>query len=269
MISRYARYVLPLLTAGALVFGCQGPIQDDGVAPDGFSDDGVPPSTGFVSVGVTSGSFPSGPCAGPAFDVHAKLALNGEVIRQDATEDSEVGADPILVEGVLTDVSDTSFTVDACALVDCASEETYEVTIDAGAAGILVPLGAFVRLEYTATESNEFAVVLTNLPTLEGQPNPIASGGHVWVEAMRGFVDDAPFTAAFTLTDRCWGTTVSARGMLVEAEGNPGEKIEVGMATTAPWTIDEGPNSGAYDVTNLSSYAINEVAFSSLLVVRH
>lgn len=266
-IRKRAHYLLPFVTAGALAFGCQGPFDDDSIAPDDFFGD-VGSGVG-VGVTVGSGSFPTGPCAGGAVDVHASISLNEMALRTDATENGGAVGQPIDVEGVLGAVTDTGFEVDTCALVACTEPAVYEVEIDAGLAGILMPEGAFVRLTYSATAAGEFAVVVTNLPVLEGQTNPISTGQHAWLEAMRGFVDDAPFTASFTLTDRCWQETgPSARSMVVRAAGNPGEALEVVMGSTSPWTIGVGPNSGLYDVTNLSSYTEGEKAIASLLVVR-
>lgn len=262
-----SHYLVPFFTAGALVFGCQGPFDGDDVAPDDFIGDD--PSSGFAVGSTAAAGGPTGPCAGDPVDIHATISLNGMTLRTDASGEGGVVGEAFEVDGVLGGVTDTGFEIDACALVPCTEATVYDVEIDAGPAGILMPEGAFVRLTYTATAAGEFAVVVTNLPTLEGQTNPLSSGQHVWMEAMRGFVDDVPFTSSFTLTDRCWlNSGPNARGMVVRAAGNPSESLEVGMGSTSPWTIGAGANTGLYDVTNLASYALGEKAVSSLLVVR-
>ncbi|MFO0612321.1 MAG: hypothetical protein U0414_07030 [Polyangiaceae bacterium] len=260
----------PFLAAMAitLVAACSGPDAD--IAPDDFIGD--EPPDGFGSVGSSGVGFFPGECAASPAQIHASLAENGVVIRLDAKEGVDVGADPVDVSGVLGGVDGNGFTVDACALKACDQPELYRVELSPGLIEMnLLEEGVFVRLRYLAQDDGAFAVVLENLATLDGMVNPIDDGGHVVLEAMSGFVDDAPFTASFTLSERCYTVdgTLTARGMYVAAEDDPGERIEVQLGTTVPWTITTGKHTGSYDLWNLSSYVQGNSPMSSLLVSWH
>lgn len=266
-----ARWILAI-AFGAVALGpaCNGTEVDMTQPPDDFFDG--PDGFGAVSTAVSGGSGFFGVCLGPPTELHATLAHNGASIRDDAKAGAEIGAETVDVTGVLGAVTDTSFEVDVCGLADCEEADVYAVQVKPGNGGITLPAeGTFVRLIYTAEDDGAFSVLLENVPKLEGMANPVDASAHVWFQAMTGFVEDEPFAASFTLADRCFTEdgTVTARNMYVEAEGNPGERIEIPMGTTMPWTITKGANAGLYDVTNLRSVAQGEVALSSLLVVRH
>lgn len=261
---------LAALALGAIALGpaCKGTDVDMTQPPDDFFDG--PDGFGVGSSAAGGGFF--GTCLGPPTEVHATLAHNGASIRDDAKAGANIGAETIDVVGVLGAITDTSFEVDVCGLVACDQPDVYSAAVKPGNGGLTLPAeGTFVRLVYTAEDDGAFSVVLENVPTLEGMSNPVDTTTHVWFQAMAGFVDDEPFTASFTLADRCWTAdgSIKARNMYVEAAGNPGERLEIPMGTTMPWTISEGPNAGMYDVTNLRSYADGELAFSSMLVMRH
>lgn len=264
------RWIASLTIAiSAFVGACQG-TNVDTVSPDDFFNgvDGV----GVIgSSGVGSGGI-VGICPGYPVTIHTTLSLNGAPMREDAKAVVDTGIDPLEIEGVLGAVGDDTFEVDACALVTCDQPALYSVSVDAGGqALVLPPAGTFVRLTYVVEGTDAFAVVLDNAPALEGMANPVDTTAHVWFEAMNGFAPDVPFSASFTLTDRCYTEdgTVTARNMYVDAVGDPDERIEVRMGETMPWTIPVGPNAGTYDVTNFASYTLHESAVSSLLVVRH
>lgn len=266
-----ARSIFALsITALALVPACQGTDVDIASPDDFFDGPGDVGSGVVVSVGSGTGIF--GVCLAPPEDLYATLSLNGELIREKAKAGEVQGAEPITVDGVLGAITDTTFEVDACALVTCDQPALYGVKVTAGTTSLLLPPeGTFVRLTYIAETGGAFAVVLDNAPALEGMANPVDTTTHPWLEAMNGFVSGMPFSAAFTLTDRCFTEdgTLNARNMFVEAAGNPGERLEVRMGESVPWTITVGENTGSYDVANLASYAQGESAVSTLIVTRH
>jgi hypothetical protein len=273
MISLRARFVRSISVAGlgalVAVASCKGPIADGDIVPDGFMDgadfDGAPGE----SVGFGAGPGPTGVCAAGPRDVHAELRLDGQVLREDAKVGTQIGGDPIDVDGVFGFLTDTKFTVSHCDVADCTDPDVYELTLDDAGIPLGVPAGAFVRLRYLATDEGAFAVALDNLAVLDGMPNPMEDQSHPWFEVMHGFVDDAPFRSSFTLHEGCWTSdgTMTARDMYVAADGNPDELIEIIMGGTMPWSVATGLNAGSYDVTNLSSYAVGEQAFAALVVV--
>ncbi len=153
------------------------------------------------SVGGTAGTGGIG--GGPACDTAPAGSFTmsiqtpqGQVWSCDAwdtTQQGDLTFDAAVVKSSLNVVS-----LDACSpAADCVPL-IYEVTFGADGLGVDIPVGALVHVEASVNVPWGCAqrLLITNLPSWDGMPNPVQTNHQLWVAATDGMADmfaDAPF----------------------------------------------------------------------------
>lgn len=149
-------------------------------------------------------------------------------------------------------------------------ESDYRIWLDLGpavmAANPPIPTGAFVHVVSTGDDVQQFnhALSITNLPSFDGQPNPVASHGALWLfissATQIGPVSNPSDDFAVTTPVQCGNLGDSVFALHVEAVATS-EAVTVEATGRGILTITGGPEAGSYAVINGGIESSESLAF--------
>lgn len=128
-----------------------------------------------------------------------------------------------------------------------------------------IPNGTFVHMDYAYNEGSESPrgdlVVIKNLATLGGKPNPTEGGERLWFAGGSGGVDASsgilPFNPSFEAACTYWSPSppsdidLSADVTVKTLDlTGPGFSVAIAPGQGGTFTADSGPDAGSYHVWN-------------------
>jgi hypothetical protein len=269
--------VTGLLGLAGSLLGCSGSVITDTTTSTGATgstsggEGGSGDAPGSTSQG---GGGPIGPGGAPACPTAVPLAVeidhNNVPMFQDCALPVELDTD-FAIQGAVTQSTDSSFEIDACANVDCKMDERYQVHLGNLGPGsgvpFALPVGTYVELQYLRDNNYvcTYALAVINLPELHLVPNPIEGGSGPWLRAQGGGPSlKWPVRSAFYGAHSCgvpndkespWGSD-----MIVIADDDIAKGLPLESGAVGTWTPGTPSMPGIYVVKNLSSQVIPMVA---------
>jgi len=219
--------------------------------------------------GVVTGS--PGSCA--ATNDHASFRVHGAPVKTPSgtqsceTTDRDAGITPMMVEGAVTEVTPTSFTIDLClSIAHCVdSLLTFEVT--APGLKIPIPVGSFVQVEYLTINIQGCyqSLEVQSIPEWGGIQNPTGLGRNLLLAISDGGwsnFEDSPYTVDHALLPLCSvdagracnSTPAGTFSLRFGTKNPPIEPVEVRMGETKMAPLQSPKGIGTVMVRNLRSY---------------
>jgi hypothetical protein len=284
---KHVLLVTGLLGLAGSLLGCRGSvIADPTTSASSSSSTGSTSATsggeggsGGAPVSTSEGSGPGGsgpigPGGAPVCPAAVPLAVqidhNNVPMFKDCSLPAELDTD-FVIQGAVTQSTDSTFEIDACANVDCKTNELYQVHLDnlgpASGVPFALPVGTYVELQYMRDNNYvcTYALAVLNLPMLHFVPNPIEGGSAPWLRAQGGGPSTKwPVAGSFYGAHACgvvndkvapWGMD-----MIVVADGDAAKGLPLEAGAVGTWTPGTPSLPGIYVVKNLSSQLIPMVS---------
>lgn len=253
---------LPLLMAGAM--GCgSAVVVSGGEGGLGDGDGGAGGNEGTSSgMGAAGGAGAAcGTKEGEGFE--AALALpGGEVF--DCSMGTPLSPDGAVIEGVVTAGSlADGVEIDACPPSADCTPLIARLSVDTPGLSATIPTGTFVRValqrgpsgDGVSTQKCGHSVVIVNLASWDGVANPTEPGERLWFVGHHAHVGqfDEPVEVSSKLVCEDDGGSAGQLYDLVFAAPEATATATAAQASSASWTVESGPQAGAYTVRNLNA----------------
>lgn len=280
-LMKHVLLVTGLLGLAGSLLGCSASVTTDTTTTAGStsSTSGGQGGAGGAPVNTSEGSGPGGsgpigPGGAPACPAAVPLAVqidhNNVPMFKDCSLPAELDTD-FVIQGAVTQSTDSTFEIDACANVDCKMNELYQVHLGNLGPGsgvpFALPVGTYVELQYMRDNTYfcTYALAVINLPELHSVPNPIEGGSAPWLRAQGGGPSlKWPVRSAFYGVHNCgvpnnkvspWGSD-----MIVIADDDIAKGLPLEAGAVGTWTPGTPSMPGIYVVKNLSSQVIPMVS---------
>lgn len=248
------RAVWAAMGAAILAMGCDAVATPRGGEPDGNDPSGNP---------LVSGGDQGGSCPHTTDQFSFSLSTYADATAEGSAHLLACGAETgsVSFPAVVTAADGSSLTVTACS--DGGGCHTLQVIVAAQDLSLPMPVGAFVRIDAAVHSTGDGCaqtLMVENLPSLGGVPNPITAAPILWLAGGEGTLatlPGAPFQVADVMSPGCSsrpGYGDDALTFTLAAEGDVAP-VELTLPMGASYIVQLGQGGAeALLVRNLRSF---------------